>query len=469
MNATKKTLICIGLFVALAVLQTSAFASMLTDAQKLDAYYALVNINIQNGEYEKAIGYIDKCLTLSGEENVKLNADLYLKKGVLQYNQGDRDSAAVNLQKALEIDPSTSDAQLVLAQIYADKQDSAGAIKSIEAYLAEKPEEYKTYQTLGQLYFAADRFDEAIGAYTKYLDKAEAPDADTYYMRGVCYLKTGVYEQAAADFGNAFNSETHKNDARYNRGVCYLQLTRYEEAEVDFTACIDAGAAIDGLYYNRGVSRMAQKKYEDAIADYKAAYDAGSYKADSMYNTGMCHLELKEYAGAADDFSTFMEVAADDKKDLGLYYRAICLMAAENYEDAVSDFKSLIKKGYNVNDSRYNMAICQVQLQKYDEALKALDACIKDKYEVAQCHYYRGVAYAAKGDTKKAIAEYTANITAGELLATSYYNRGICYQKLGEAEKAQADLEMALAAEDDAPADGGTEPGGLAEKEIDTP
>lgn len=450
MNRTKRVLI--GIALALAILATAAHASMLTGAQKLDAYYALVNLNIQSHEYEKAVGYIDKCLALAGADNAPLIADLYLKKGVLQYEQGDRDNAVVNLKKALEVDPALSDARLVLAQIYADQQDTAGAIESMKTYIAEKPEEYTMYQTLGQLYFSAGQYDEAITAYSLYLEKADSPAPDAYYMRGVSRLQTGAFEPAAEDFGKAIDSEAHGQDARYNRGVCFLQLGKYAEAEADFAACIDAGAAIDGLYYNRGVSRMAQQKYEDAILDYKAAFDAGSYVADSMYNTGMCHLELKMYAEAAEDFKAYMEVAAEDKKDLGLYYRAICLMAAGDYEKAVEGFEELIDKPFNEDDARYNMAVCLLQLERYDDALKALDTSIKKGYEVAQCHYYRGVIYAAKGELEKAVKEYTANIKAGELLATSYYNRGMCYTKLGDAEKAQADLEKALTYEEETPA-----------------
>lgn len=447
MRKTRKFVGMLCWLLLLAMLMGGAQASSLTEAQKLDVYYRLVNMNIENGEYAAAIEYIDQCLAISGEENIELNADLYFKKGALLYTAGDGESAVADLEKALSLNPDLTDAQLVLTQIYADREDAGSAIDSLQAYLAGQPDDYPMYATLGQLYVAVGQYADACAAYDTYMLNVEEPSLDAYYMRGVCLLQTQQFALAAEDFGKAIEAEAYRFDAQYNRGVCYLQMGQYSDAEADFAACIEGGAQIDGLYYNRGVSRMAMMNYEAAIADFQTSFAASSYAADSMYNAGVCSLELGEYELAAQNFGAYVEAGGD--ADLGLYYQAICYMAAEKYEEAATAFAACVEKEYLTDDCRYNMALCLLQNGKYEEAIAELAVSIENGYEVAQSHYYRGVAFAAMGDAESAVAEYTANIEAGQLLATSYYNRAMCYADLGESKKSEEDLLMALTAEDE--------------------
>jgi tetratricopeptide (TPR) repeat protein len=113
-----------------------------------DPYYTLnlINLNINRGETDKAIDYLQKALALSPND-----AQLYDVLGLVYENTKETDKAIESIKKAIEIDPDNADALSHLGRLYyntgieargaadniTDKKLYDEAMKKVEDYFTQ--------------------------------------------------------------------------------------------------------------------------------------------------------------------------------------------------------------------------------------------------------------------------------------------------------------------------------------------
>lgn len=94
----------------------------------------------------------------------------------------------------------------------------AEAITSLEQKVTATPEDYKSWITLGHLYFDTNQPQKAILAYSNSLKYHEG-DADLYTDLGVMYRRTGQPEKAIESFDKARSLDALHIHSRLNKGI----------------------------------------------------------------------------------------------------------------------------------------------------------------------------------------------------------------------------------------------------------
>lgn len=94
----------------------------------------------------------------------------------------------------------------------------AEAIATLEQKVTTTPDDYKSWITLGHLYFDSNQPQKAILAYTNSLKYHEG-DADLYTDLGVMYRRTGQPEKAIESFDKAISQDTLHIHSRLNKGI----------------------------------------------------------------------------------------------------------------------------------------------------------------------------------------------------------------------------------------------------------
>jgi len=99
--------------------------------------------------------------------------------------------------------------------------DKENRIAMLEKVVAQNPEDGKTWQALGNLYFDTERPTDAIEAYNKSL--AIIPgDPNILTDLGVMYRRTGKPEKAVDAFDRAIAADPGHETARFNKGIVLL-------------------------------------------------------------------------------------------------------------------------------------------------------------------------------------------------------------------------------------------------------
>jgi len=167
----------------------SHFASAPERAQ---AEVALGVKKLGPGTYTEALLHFDRAIQIWPQYG-----EAYLNRAVAEHDVSQPGPALVDLDKALDLDPSSTRAHNERGQIYMETGDTHQAIAEFSKSIRLRPtldgyyQRGEAYEKLGEHQKAIADFDAAI------VESQEAPYA--YRARGVAKLASGDREGAAAD------------------------------------------------------------------------------------------------------------------------------------------------------------------------------------------------------------------------------------------------------------------------------
>ena len=457
----------------LALLAPACLAEAVTfDQQKLDTNYALALAYIGREDYDKAMGFLDTCLTLCDENSATaVYADVHLKKACIYTIRQDYDKAMTELDETLRVQPDLSEAYLVKTQVHSDRGEYEEAADALQKYI-DLTGDKSLYEVKAEIYSAVGNVDKALESYKVYAESGSESPVEASYKTAIYNMEKGKFEDAIRDFATCLKDKTYGPSSQYNTGVCYMRMEDYESALKALNEVKDQ--EFDGLNYNIGVCSMLLEKTEDAIAAFGASIEKESFVSDALYNRAICYVSVKEFAKAIVDFTAYLdsmkaqkveqlnaqaaqEAEASGKKaktvkpeevedvvDVATYYRGVCHLSVNNFDAAIADFTACIDQNLSVDDSRFNRGITYLQAAKNEEAKADLTECIKNGYNTDAATFYRSFALVALGDTDGAIADLTTCIDHGYNLGQAYYQRAQVYMVTGNNDGYVADLEESL-------------------------
>ncbi|MCX8083886.1 MAG: tetratricopeptide repeat protein [Calditerrivibrio sp.] len=275
------------------------------------------------------------------------------------------DEAVLQMKKAVEIDPSVENYEL-LAKICEQRRDYACAIQSLD----------------------------------KILEKEIKPEY--YYKRGMFYYNLELKDKAIKDFEASLKleknfmpllmlSEIYIQDNQTDKAIQYL-----EEAVKDKPGLIIPEYRLAELYRVKGDFDKAVKYYE-LIAD----KITGREKVYVLKQLAGIFFEKKEYDKS---FRWFDRLREEDKSDTtSYYYMGVISEIKKDFESAVKYYKELINRDLKHGFAKKRLAYSYFRLKDYKNALEAIEKMEKDERDV---DYYRIKAsiLGEKGEKKNQLA-----------------------------------------------------------------
>jgi len=325
----------------LAVIEKPSLASRISsDKMRVLTAKALFDQGVeahQANELDKARSLFERSLELD-------------KRGPTYYNLADcairqkrLDEALDLYNKALDDDPSLTDAYLNLAIIYMDRDQSEKSIECLRNLITRKPNDGAAYELLAKAFIKAGSHEDAAQAYRaaveyepglqKYLtDKnLRSQAAELLYKSAVAQfqakqLRESIDEIGAAkalhhkgkhDFllGNAHYALGELNEAlaayteasRYlpnkpeipnNVGNILLKQGKHKQAIATFRLALELKPSYPQAYNNLGICLRKQGLIQEAIAAYKKALSLKPDYATAYYNLGNAYAALDNHIRA---------------------------------------------------------------------------------------------------------------------------------------------------------------------------
>jgi tetratricopeptide (TPR) repeat protein len=321
---------------------------------------------------------------------------------------GDIDKAFEVLQKAVQINPLLSEANMNLGNIYLQKQMPLQAIRQYENALAILGNDAKIMNNLGSAYMqlkeyakAESWYRKAIGADPEYSDvrrnlaqalqmqgKLQAAlsmlraavvlnpqDAETVVMLGLVCRELKEYPDAETYLLKGLALSPNHVQARLAIGYLYLEQQRYEPAVDAFQAAIAYNAVLPQAYLGLGEAYHQLERTDDEIWAYEQAIAQDSSMTAAYHNLGNAHFKQDNIAGAVDIYRKGLAV---EPANAGLRYNlATALARMESHEQAVVEFLEVIRLEPD-NAKAYNGAAISYYLLKNYELSKAYAKKAKD-------------------------------------------------------------------------------------------
>lgn len=127
---------------------------------------------------------------------------------------------------------------------------------------------------VGSALFAAQRYTEAIAAYTKAIETIPR-DARIYKHRGLAQAKLGNAQQAYKDLSKAIELDPQDAITYNQRGIASFTAGNVPAALKDFTKAIELQPQLAEAYNNRGIVQRQLGDYRRAGKDFEHATQLG--------------------------------------------------------------------------------------------------------------------------------------------------------------------------------------------------
>lgn len=203
------------------------------------------------------------------------NTDAILSAATLLERLGQYDLANASFRSVPDDSPAYQMAEMGRANALSQAGKIDAAIEVLEALQVQKPLFARGHASLGDTFRAADRYDDAISAYTKALDIY--PDTDPikwliYYTRGIAFHLTDNWPAAEADFRASLALEPEKPNVLNYLGYSLVERGENMDEALDMieravAAQPQNGAIVDSLgwvLYQRG-------RYQEAVGHLETA------------------------------------------------------------------------------------------------------------------------------------------------------------------------------------------------------
>jgi len=340
--------------------------------------------------------------------------DYNLKKAyeVLKENK-DEDKALELLTEQLKATPNNSEALLLRARVYRNKENLGLALSDInQAIKFNKP------------------------------SKSGIAMSTLYWWRATIYSDLTEQEKCVNDYKTARelarkDNKENLQQISFDYAQALFDLGKLDEADAVYNQMIKEDETDQAAMVGKARNMIERKEFEKAV---KLLLDAQKYDTDysSNYKFLMrAYNELGETEKAIDSGITYCD------KDHDAYVAPVLDIMKKNFNYSVAKVRAQIKKSENT--IYWKAFLCMLYEEHYDFelAIKVYDEIEKDNGKDAWIYSHRADCYDELGLSDKAIQEISLAMEK-EKDFYSLLTRGDYYRKAGKYEEAIADFSAAI-------------------------
>ena len=335
--------------------------------------------------------------------------------------------------------------------------DREEAIKDLNIYLGQYPDDRDAWYNLGSDYRALNRLEEALEAYKRALE-IDPYMAGAYINIATCYNMMGKYDEAVRHYLKAFELQPKwvtNGNLNYEFGLAYVAMGEFQKAEEIFEKMLsEADWQKAKGHRSFALLDMYRGKYSAAIDHLKEAilfnktlnyglselrdrlFLAGVYKAKGMTNAfnselhAVNELRSKTYL---DPWWLFL---------IGKIYARLGEIQSAN--QLLQEISTKINEVNRLDKAAYNLLKGEIELVRgnHEAAIALFEMAYKlqdDNYALESLAY----GYLVQGDLDQALEKYELLISrkdivgeAQEYWIQAHYQLGKIYEEKGEFEKA---------------------------------
>ncbi|MBN9272732.1 MAG: tetratricopeptide repeat protein, partial [Mesorhizobium sp.] len=251
-------------------------------------------------------------------------AKILIERAEMRLSKYDAESALVDFDKAISLDPDNVDAYVGRSRAKMLKGDRTGAVADCLRAVARDPDRVDNCpgEAAGKENDLARNqpkppavdpnfavTDDSLAAKAQ---EAKDPRALQAVLGGDAFLDMGMYDKAIDAYDHAIALDPAYRFAYFGRGNAAIAKHDYRQAIADYDQAILLEPR-DGYNYNgRGAAWLAKGRLDKAFADYDQA--VGLYPADaiSLFNRGRVHFYRQEFSLAKVDFDSVMNLQPRD-------------------------------------------------------------------------------------------------------------------------------------------------------------
>jgi tetratricopeptide (TPR) repeat protein len=198
-------------------------------------------------------------------------AEGHLCLGLLSNGSGKYDRAITEFRRAIELDPTTDDAYIGLAQAFTKLNQLDEAEKTFQRLIELRPQYYRGYNSLGSFYLQQAQYEKAVPMFAKVSELA--PESFRGYSNlGATYLFMGRDADAITMFERSIRIRPSP-DAYSNLGTAYFRVRRFTDAARNYREAIKYNERAYDMWSNLGSAYYFNHQRQEADQAHRKALE----------------------------------------------------------------------------------------------------------------------------------------------------------------------------------------------------
>ena len=298
------------------------------------------------------------------------------------YNDiGNIDSALLAFERAIEINPTLSEARANLGNIYLKNDQVKDAIYEYRAALKINPNDAKTHNNLGNAYTQRGSLSLAVSAYTQSFG-LDPNFIDAYKNLAIVYCKQGRFSHAIVQLRRAIALEPENAGCYSQFADVYRQMGSYDQAIFQYKKALRFKQDLVDAHYGLALCYNKLGQVVNEIGAYKSVLAIKPNMLSALVNLGNAYFEQDKYSLAIGLYSKAVLIRPDEAM---VYYNLGAAYSKEKkYEQAVVAYLKAVEIDPEIGDAHYGLAFGFYQLKKYNLAWKHINIAQKLGVEVTK-------------------------------------------------------------------------------------
>lgn len=415
-----------------SVLYTQAVVDLNPYAQKDDTARLAAMRLIQSDEYANSSTGSRISMLMRHYLTLVKDYDDYELGASIAISQGKFADAAACTDRAIELYKGSKSglSALYLRQgyLYILMDDYESADQWLSRVVSGE-ERVEALSVRAQVRLALGRTDEAVADADACLERAEDPEQTLPLLVNV-YESAGEYGRLAEVYTRMMEGgQLTGTDGLLERAACYANLGEAERAAADCEAYLaEGGADVCEAWTLTGIGWMRAGRYAEAAQAFGHAADAEDEPSDSLlYYAVLC----ATMAGDMERACTYGDMVHERSISHEQTSRLVHLE-----EGSRADLLLMT--------ARAHMA-----LGEYLPAAGVFNVYASENPDGQPVHFLRGTCLLAAGLPEQAAAELETALAMQEDEAQCRYTLGLCYMQMGKAEEAVTELDWVIGSSGD--------------------
>ena len=250
------------------------------------AHVALAKAYELTGQFEEAKGALRQALEIDPG-----NLQIYSQLARSARNRGEADSERAIYREILDLHPHHHATLMALADVQLGENDTDGALRTLSEIEAHYPDDMRSVERLGFLYYETENFSESANRFETFL-ASEPGDHEVRFFLGIVRRQMGEDAAAIEVFSAIPEESEHYSEARTQLAVLFERKEDYTRALEEIERAVAAKPTRPRELY-AATLRAKAGDFDGAVAYLEGLLLKDPDDDELLFNLGVVFSEAK--------------------------------------------------------------------------------------------------------------------------------------------------------------------------------
>ncbi|TGE27743.1 tetratricopeptide repeat protein [Hymenobacter metallicola] len=322
-------------------------------------------IATQKGDFAQAVDFFR-----AASETAPDRDDIYFNLGLAYQSWQKFKSAAKYYKQSLRLNPDNEVAVQELLYCLEISERLEKNLEFFRRFTDEDPYSVTAWYNLGQAYFRAGNFEEAVAAF-EYAILIDAKFYDAHGFLASTYVGQEKYREAIAEFHLSYEEGKPTPEALCNIGECHEKLGEWDDARKNYQRAIDLDQTMDEAWFGIGIVLNAQERWFEAIHFFRKAVSLYDESVEYWLALAAAEYQIGAVVSALECYDKATQVAPDNK-DAWLNW-SIILYEQGDFNGAIDLMRNAVEIQPGEAELHYRLCAYLLAAGRYREAYQYLE------------------------------------------------------------------------------------------------